>query len=37
MQRRKRSKGSFKKVVSEQFPINPKRGSGVLKIEAWGK
>lgn len=35
MQRRKKSKGSFKKVVSEQFPINPKRGGGVLKIEAW--
>ena len=35
MQRRKRSKGSFKKVVSEQFPINPKQGGGVLKIKAW--
>lgn len=25
----------YKKVVSEQFPVNPKRGGGILKIEAW--
>ena len=25
----------FKKVVSEQFPVNPKKGGGILKIEAW--
>lgn len=25
----------LKKVVSEQFPVNPKRGGGILKIEAW--
>ena len=28
-------KAKFKKVVSEQFPVNPKRGGGILKIEAW--
>jgi len=32
---RKRQKEKFKKVVSEQFPITPKRGGGILKIEAW--
>ena len=25
----------YNKVVSEQFPVNPKRGGGILKIEAW--
>ena len=25
----------FKKVVSEQFPINTKRGGGIIKIDAW--
>lgn len=25
----------FKKVVAEQFPIHPKRGGGVVKIDAW--
>ena len=28
-------KNTFKKIVSEQFPIPPKRGGGLLKIEAW--
>ncbi len=25
----------FNKVVSETFPINRKRGGGIIKIEAW--
>jgi len=25
----------FKKIVSEQFPINQKRGGGIIKIDAW--
>jgi len=33
MSRKKISK--FIKVVSEQFPVNPKRGGGIIKIEAW--
>jgi len=33
--REKKAKTKFKKVVSEQFPINPKAGGGILKIEAW--
>ncbi|MEA1969173.1 MAG: DUF6516 family protein [Thermodesulfobacteriota bacterium] len=33
MKRKKKTK--FTKVVSEQFPINPKKGGGILKIEAW--
>ena len=35
MGREKKAKIKFKKVVSEQFPVNPKRGGGILKIEAW--
>ena len=35
MTREKKAKIKFKKVVSEQFPVNPKRGGGILKIEAW--
>lgn len=35
MDKRKRKKITFKKVVSEQFPVNPKKGGGLLKIEAW--
>ncbi len=36
MRRKKgKIKNTFKKIVSEQFPINPKRGGGILKIEAW--
>ncbi len=31
----KKATTKFKKVVSEQFPVNPKQGGGVLKIEAW--
>ena len=30
-----KKKLKFKKVVSEQFPINLKKGGGLLKIEAW--
>ncbi len=33
MVRKKRQK--FTKVVSEQFPINSKKGGGIIKIEAW--
>ncbi len=32
---RGKDKTKFRKVVSEQFPINPKRGGGIIKIEAW--
>ncbi|MEA3385193.1 MAG: DUF6516 family protein [Thermodesulfobacteriota bacterium] len=35
MGREKKAKTKFKKVVSEQFPVNLKRGGGILKIEAW--
>ncbi len=35
MVREKKAKTKFKKVVSEQFSVNPKRGGGILKIEAW--
>ena len=35
MVKRKGQKEKFKKIVSEQFPINPKRGGGIIKIEAW--
>ena len=35
MKRKKVTKNKFKKVVSEQFPINPKKGGGIVKIEAW--
>ncbi len=35
MSRNKKKTLKFKKVVSEQFPVNPKRGGGILKIEAW--
>ena len=31
----KRKKVKFKKVVSEQYPVNPKRGGGLIKIEVW--
>ena len=31
----KRARSKFKKVVSEQFPVKPKRGGGLIKIEAW--
>ncbi len=32
---RKKRKVSCKKVVSEQYPVSPKRGGGLIKIEAW--
>ena len=32
---RRKKQTKFKKVVSEQFPISPKRGGGIIKIEAW--
>ena len=32
---RRKNKIKFRKVVSEQFPINPKRGGGIIKIEVW--
>jgi len=35
MGREKKAKTKFKKVISEQFPVNPKNGGGILKIEAW--
>jgi C1A family cysteine protease len=35
MSNKKKSKNKFLKVVSEQFPVNPKKGGGILKIEAW--
>ena len=31
----RKKKTKFRKVVSEQFPISPKRGGGIIKIEAW--
>lgn len=31
----RKEKTKYRKVVSEQFPINPKRGGGIIKIEAW--
>jgi len=30
-----KKKKAFQKVVSELFPINEKRGGGLIKIEAW--
>ncbi|ACN14049.1 putative transcriptional regulator [Desulforapulum autotrophicum HRM2] len=32
---KRKIKLTFKKVVSEQFPINSKRGGGIIKIDAW--
>ena len=31
----KKGKTKFQKVVSEQFPVNHRKGGGILKIEAW--
>ena len=28
-------KTKFKKVVTEQFPVKPKRGGGIIKIDVW--
>ena len=30
-----KKKEPFTKIVSEQFSVSPKRGGGILKIEAW--
>ena len=32
---KKKAKIKFKKIVSEQFPVNSQKGGGILKIEAW--
>ncbi|MDY0222035.1 MAG: hypothetical protein RBR67_12930 [Desulfobacterium sp.] len=32
---KRKVKLAFKKVVSEQFPINSKKGGGIIKIDAW--
>ncbi len=32
---KRKKKTKFRKVVSEQFPISPERGGGIIKIEAW--
>ena len=31
----KKPRTKLEKVVSEQFPVNHKKGGGILKIEAW--
>jgi hypothetical protein len=30
-----KSKQTFKKIVSEQFFISPKKGGGIIKIDVW--
>lgn len=35
MVKRQRTKSKFKKIVSEQYPISPQRGGGLVKIEVW--
>ena len=35
MVKRKGKKEKFEKIVSEQFPVNSKKGGGIIKIEAW--
>ena len=35
MDKRKGKKIKLKKVVSEQFPVSPRKGGGLIKIEAW--
>ncbi len=35
MDDKRKAEIKFKKVVSEQFPINSKRGGGIIKIDAW--
>ncbi len=35
MGNKRKGRIKFKKVVSEQFPINPKRGGGIITIDAW--
>jgi len=35
MAKKKNTKNKFKKIVSEQYPVAPKRGGGLVKIEVW--
>jgi len=35
MAKRQSTKSKFKKIVSEQYPVSPKRGGGLVKIEVW--
>ena len=35
MAKRQNKKNKFKKIVSEQYPVPPKRGGGLVKIEVW--
>ncbi len=35
MAKNRKKKTLFKKVVSEQFPIKPDKGGGLIKIEVW--
>jgi len=35
MAKNQRKKTIFQKIVSEQFPVKPDKGGGLLKIEAW--
>ena len=35
MSDKRKGKTKFKKTVSEQFPIHPKRGGGIVKIYVW--
>jgi hypothetical protein len=35
MKKMEKRKIEFKKVISEQFSINPRKGGGILKIKAW--
>ena len=35
MNKKRGHKTKFKKVVVEQFPVHPKRGGGIVKIDAW--
>lgn len=35
MSDKRKTKTKFRKIVSEQFPVNPKRGGGIVKIDVW--
>jgi hypothetical protein len=35
MKKDNKKESGFHKIVSEKFPINPRKGGGILKIEAW--
>jgi len=35
MSDKRKTKTKFKRIVSEQFPINPKRGGGIVKVDVW--